>query len=95
MKARPSAGRRTSSRLEERRKISVKQRFDYILDPCDQLIVWDNLAGVPAMFNGRILTAASLQEARELTAFLNARDYGTANGNAPIPLLPANWRRRC
>ncbi|MDW6023107.1 hypothetical protein SAZ10_15205 [Mesorhizobium sp. BAC0120] len=71
----------------------MKPRFDYILDPCEQFVVWDNQAGVPAMFEGRILTAATLQEAQELTAFLNARDCGKESGDAPIPFPPANWRR--
>jgi hypothetical protein len=88
-------GRRQTSSLNGRRKISVKARFDYILDPFEQFVVWDNQSGIPAMFNGRILTAASLQQAQELTAFLNARDRGKETRNSPIPLPPANLRRRC
>jgi len=73
----------------------MKRRFEYMLDPLDQFVIYDRQADAPVTVGGRILTASSLEEACKLTASLNARDYGTRAKKWPAPLLRVVGGRDC
>jgi hypothetical protein len=51
----------------------MDDRFEWLMDPCDWYLIWDNESDAPATSGREILGCASAEEAAKLTAAMNAQ----------------------
>lgn len=51
----------------------MKDRFEWLMDPCDRYLVWDNESDAPAMCGRELIGCASAEEAASLAASMNIR----------------------
>lgn len=61
----------------------MADRYVELLDPCDSYLVWDEVAGQPAMLRGRILVFARRHNAVAFAAMLN-RLEAARTGDDPV-----------
>lgn len=51
----------------------MKDRFEWLMDPCDWYLIWDNESDAPAICGQEILGCATAEEAARLAASMNAQ----------------------
>lgn len=75
--------------LQQRECTSV--RYEYLVDPCDWYIIWDNVLDLPAMAGGEILAFSTEQRAATVAELLNrAHRVGDLCLGVNFPAVAAN-----
>jgi hypothetical protein len=50
---------------------TMTRRFESLLDPCGNWMIWDRSVDLPATYQGQVLEGLEADDARKLTSLLN------------------------
>lgn len=60
----------------------MTRRFESLLDPCGNWMIWDRSVDLPATYQGQVLEGLEADDARKLTSLLNVMNDIESAGTA-------------